>query len=87
VPPATTDVDGALSVTDVRTGIAVTVIDVDPETVVEPDVAVAVIVVTPAASAVTRPDWLTVATEATDDVQVTLAANVFPLWSRGVAET
>jgi hypothetical protein len=45
---------------------------------------VAVIVVAPATSAVTRPEELTVATVGADDDHVTVAENALPLWSCGV---
>jgi hypothetical protein len=85
VVPATSDVDAALTETDVSTGCAVTVICVEPCTDSVPEVAVAVIVVEPATSASTSPEELTVATVGADDAHVTVAENALPLWSRGVA--
>jgi len=63
----------------------VIVSEIGPVTTAVPDVAVAVIVTAPAATPVTSPDPLTVATPGADDPHVTVAATAAPFWSLGLA--
>ena len=72
-------VAGALTETEVSTGNGVTVRAREPCTDCEPAVAVAVMVVTPAATAVASPDALTVATDRTEDDHETFADMALPL--------
>jgi hypothetical protein len=74
VAPTPIDVLGALTEIEVSTDAAVTVIVIGADTMVAPDVAVAVIVAVPAATPVTSPDALTVATPVALDPYVTVAA-------------
>src|ERR1035437_3774541 len=85
VAPAEIAVAGAVIVTVVSTGAAVTVSEIGPVTTAVPDVAVAVTVPAPPATPVTSPDPLTVATPGADDPHVTVAATAAPFWSLGLA--
>jgi hypothetical protein len=85
VPPAASDVEGALTATDDSTGTGVTVREVELCTDCPPTVAVAVMVVVPAAIVVASPDPLTLATDDTEDDHETFAVIAFPLWSCGAA--
>ena len=79
VDPDTMLVDGAEMVTDVSTGAgAATVTVIVAVTLLLPELAVAVMVAVPAATALTRPVPLTVATEPADDVHETVAATAIP---------
>ena len=73
------------TVTDVSTGVAVTVMENVPVAVAEPATAVAVMVAVPAPTAATSPEEVTVATFAAELAHVTVAATAAPVWSRGVA--
>jgi len=78
VAPISMELCAAATVTVVGTGTGVTVIAMFPVTIFAPDVAVAVIVADPAATAVTSPDASTAATLLAELDHVTVAEIELP---------